>query len=76
MSKVEKTCLCGCGQKFFARKADIARGWGKFATKSCKAKNQEKRTNQYSRLIGLVIPQEFKDYTDYADDDYWLRKGE
>jgi hypothetical protein len=75
MSKVEKTCLCGCGQKFFARKADIARGWGKFATKSCKAKDQEKRTGQYSRLIGLAVPTEFQ-YIDDADDEYWLRKGE
>lgn len=36
-----------CGKKFMARIADRKRGWGKFCSKSCKAKKQEKRTGQY-----------------------------
>jgi len=41
-SKIERTCRCG--EKFMARAADVKRGWGKFCSKSCKAKVQEKRT--------------------------------
>ncbi len=39
-SMVEITCACGCGAKKMVRTADVKRGWGKFATKSCKAKVQ------------------------------------
>ena len=39
-----------CDKKFQARPADIKRGWGKFCSKSCKAKEQEKRTGQYKKL--------------------------
>ena len=35
-SKVQRTCKCG--KKFEARKADVKRGWGKFCSKSCKAR--------------------------------------
>ena len=38
-AKVEVSCKC-CGEKFLARVADRKRGWGKFCSKSCKAKNQ------------------------------------
>lgn len=31
--------ICPCGEKFEAREADIKRGWGKFCSKSCKAKD-------------------------------------
>jgi len=37
-SKVEITCKCGCGRKKLVRVADQKRGWGKFYSKSCKAK--------------------------------------
>jgi hypothetical protein len=37
-------CLCGCGREKSVRAADIARGWGKYFSKSCKAKHQERRT--------------------------------
>ena len=43
--------VCRCGTVFYPRAADVARGWGKFCSKSCKAKEQEKRTGQYSQLI-------------------------
>ncbi len=36
----EITCKCGCGVKKMVRTADVRRGWGKFATKSCKARKQ------------------------------------
>jgi len=31
-----------CDEFFYAKAADIARGWGKFCSKSCKAKHQVK----------------------------------
>jgi hypothetical protein len=40
---------CACGTVFFARTADRKRGWGKFCSKSCKARVQEKRTGQHAR---------------------------
>ena len=42
----EITCQCGCGRKRMVRTADIARGWGKYFDKSCKARHQERRTGQ------------------------------
>ena len=39
-SMKEITCKCGCGRKKEVRTADIRRGWGKFYSKSCKAKKQ------------------------------------
>lgn len=50
-SIVEITCKCGCGRKKMVRTADVARGWGKFYSKSCKAKEQERRTGQYSNYL-------------------------
>jgi hypothetical protein len=45
-------CKCKfCDRKFEARVADRKRGWGKFCSKSCKAKEQEKRTGQYKGYI-------------------------
>ena len=38
-----------CKEEFSARVADRKRGWGKFCSKSCKAKKQEKRTHQYRK---------------------------
>lgn len=48
--KVEVKCK-NCRQPFMARKADIARGWGKFCSKSCKAIKQESRTGQYANMV-------------------------
>ena len=36
--------ICACGATFHPRVADVKRGWGKFCSKSCKAKVQTKRT--------------------------------
>lgn len=40
-----------CGDPFIARKADRARGWARYCSKSCKASKQEKRTGQFRELI-------------------------
>jgi hypothetical protein len=37
-----------CRKTHTVRAADLARGWGKFCSKSCKAKEQEKRTHQHA----------------------------
>lgn len=40
-----------CKKEFKARTADIKRGWGKYCSKSCKASDQECKTNgQYRKL--------------------------
>lgn len=43
---VERACKC-CRVKFWARAADVKRGWGLYCSKSCKAIRQEARTGQY-----------------------------
>lgn len=48
--KVEQICK-NCKKKFFARSADIKRGWGIFCSKNCKAKEQKRRTGQFSQLL-------------------------
>lgn len=50
-SMKEITCKCGCGRKKMVRVADIARGWGKFYSKSCKARFQEKKTGQHKKYL-------------------------
>jgi len=49
-AKVEVKCK-GCRTVFLARVADRKRGWGKYCSKSCKAKVQEGRTGQYARWL-------------------------
>ncbi len=41
-AQVEVKCK-NCRKKFMVRIADRKRGWGKFCSKSCKAKHQAKR---------------------------------
>lgn len=62
-AKVEVKCACGCGEKFMARIADRKRGWGKFKDKSHKAREQERRTGQYGRVLAAT------DAVDEDDDD-------
>jgi hypothetical protein len=40
-----------CGKSFTARAADVARGWGRFCSKSCKASEQESRTHQHRNFL-------------------------
>lgn len=51
MRMTEITCKCGCGKKKMVRMADVRRGWGKFYSKSCKAKWQEKQTGQHKAFL-------------------------
>jgi len=51
------------------RAADVARGWGRFCSKSCKAKNQEKKNGQYKaylngRGVSNLHPERLSDYVD------------
>lgn len=43
---VERQCKW-CRKQFFARAADVKRGWGLYCSKTCKAIRQEVRTGQY-----------------------------
>jgi hypothetical protein len=45
MGMVERTCACGT--KFFAKTADVKRGWGKSCSKSCAAIKREKKTGAF-----------------------------
>lgn len=50
----------GCGKPFQARTADVARGWGRFCSKTCKAKKQEQRLPVHaSEDINWVHPLEW-----------------
>jgi hypothetical protein len=52
-----QTVTCPCGNTFEAKTADIRRGWGKFCSKSCKAKEQEQRTGQHLTMrVNKVRP--------------------
>gem|GEM_PF-1264563 len=61
---VEVKCTW-CSVIFTARTADRKRGWARFCSKSCKAKEQEKRTGQnaafHDRRTGVSY--------DVSDDD-------
>lgn len=49
-----------CGNTFSARQADINRGWAKFCSKSCKAKDQTKRTGisgAHYKASGMTVSQ-------------------
>ena len=48
--KVERVCR-NCKKKFFARSADVKRGWAIYCSKRCKAVAQERRTGQYQELM-------------------------
>lgn len=49
MATVTKACEC-CGKSMQVRSADVARGWGRFCSKACKATEQERRTGQYRAI--------------------------
>ena len=49
-AKVTVKCKC-CKSEFEARVADRKRGWGKYCSKSCKAKKQEQRTGQHKAYL-------------------------
>lgn len=49
---VDRVCACGCGGKFQAREADVKRGWGRFATKSCAAVAKDRRDRSNREYYG------------------------
>ena len=49
-TKVQVKCKW-CKEEFEARVADRKRGWAKYCSKSCKAKDQEKITGQYRAYL-------------------------
>ena len=55
-------CECGCGKSKEVRQADINRGWGKYFSKSCKAKAQERRTGQNKAYIERQIDNDNEGY--------------
>lgn len=61
------------------RQADINRGWGKFCSKSCKAKHQtkfnEKDIYHASNRNRVHSNYSFEEYQDEADEMYWNGKG-
>ncbi len=67
MAKMVDTPCKWCGCNMSVRAADVARGWGRFCSKSCKAKNQEKKNGQYKafmngRGVSNLHPERLKDY--------------
>lgn len=77
---VERKCQ-RCTKPFFARAADVKRGWGLFCSKSCKAIKQERRTGQCrayrdrqeARERGDE-PTEFSDAHLFSNEDYFHGK--
>lgn len=55
--KVTRICK-NCQTPFIARLADVKRGWAKFCSKSCKAKEQERRTGQNAKYKALKAYQD------------------
>ena len=70
MSKIEIICKCGCGRKKMVRTADVKRGWGKYYSKSCKAKGQERRTGQNRDFIHRTSS-EYEDTSSFSNEDYF-----
>jgi hypothetical protein len=49
--------LCHCGEEYFAREADLKRGWGYSCSKSCAAKRRDFGLPKAKRLDGLKTKQ-------------------
>jgi hypothetical protein len=65
-SMIEKQCRC-CKKSMTVRLADHKRGWGKYCSKSCKAKVQEQKTGQHKaylngRGVSNLHPERLKHY--------------
>ena len=60
-----------CHQPFSASVADRNRGWARYCTKSCKAKEQEGRTGQYEKyLSGNLTVVEYQEGWDGHKDSF------
>ena len=72
---INKKCEC-CAIEIQVRQADVNRGWGKYCSKSCKAKVQERKNGQHAaylngRGVSNLHPErlEYYDRIDNWDDD-------
>ena len=63
-----------CGKTMQARQADINRGWGKFCSKSCKAKKQTKKANKQTNRE-FYKPRDYRIYDDLEDVGHPLASG-
>lgn len=63
---MEITCACGCGVKKMVRTSDVKRGWGKFATKSCKAIKQTRQQLRNGGFRGSGVT--YEKYMYYAQE--------
>jgi hypothetical protein len=73
---VDKKCAC-CKIAIKVRAADVARGWGKYCSKSCKAKVQEKKNGQHrayieGRGVSNLHPERLKQYDSRSDYEKYL----
>jgi len=78
-SMTERKCKNkSCGKAFNARTADVARGWAKFCSKSCKAVQQERRTGQYGNYLHSGVSREkYQHYArEYGGIPQFDRRGE
>ena len=78
---VERKCA-RCSNPITVRAADVARGWGKFCSKSCKAKKQSEDTGIYGphyKADGMSVKQMQKGkfakskFSGKASRDRWFR---
>jgi hypothetical protein len=73
-------CICekpACGKLFFAKKADRARGWARFCSKSCAAWDREKkldRGNYAGRKMDLY-PGEFANAHQFSNEEHDCNKS-
>jgi hypothetical protein len=73
---VDKSCEF-CNANMTVRLADVKRGWGRFCSKSCKAKKQEKQNGQYSayingRGVSNLHPERLDDYDNRTEYEKYL----
>lgn len=72
---IDRKCKC-CGKDFQARAADVARGWGLYCSKSCKAKVQEQKSGQHKaylngRGVSNLHPERLKNYHSSSYHEDW-----
>lgn len=60
-----------CKDEFLARKVDRKRGWAKFCSKSCKAKEQTKRTGVSGPTFSDAMSDEEWANLQCGDEEYW-----
>jgi hypothetical protein len=67
MARVEM--ICHCGEHYFAREADLKRGWGYSCDKSCSAKRRDFSLPKAVRVDGLITKKTVKKPSGYRPND-------